>query len=66
MVEATAGKARIEHPDEGDHSVEVADDLVLTLAGGRIASEEATLLRAFLGQLRSRRARAAAGRSQGD
>jgi two-component system, OmpR family, sensor histidine kinase KdpD len=58
LVEAHAGKGRIATPDQGDRSVEVADDLVLALAGGRVTSEDAVLLRTFLDQLRSRRERA--------
>jgi len=56
LVEASAGRTRIESPDEGDDSVEVADDLVLSLSGSRVTRAD-TALAAFLGQLRSRRER---------
>jgi len=58
LVEASAGKPGIEKPDTADYSVEVAPDLVLALTGSRVTSADAVALRAFLGELRSRRERA--------
>jgi two-component system, OmpR family, sensor histidine kinase KdpD len=58
LVDASAGKARLQNPDDADCSVEVADDRVLALVGGRVTSEDALALRAFLDQVRSCRERA--------
>ncbi len=57
-VEASAGKSRLEDPEAAEYSVEVGYGQVLAMAGRRLSSDEAVLLRAFAGQLRSRRERA--------
>jgi two-component system, OmpR family, sensor histidine kinase KdpD len=60
-AEASAGRTRLENPDQADYSVDVAEGEVLALAGRRVTGGDAVLLRAFLGQLRSRRERAVLG-----
>jgi hypothetical protein len=57
-VEASAGKARPQRPDQTSYSVELPDGRVLVLDGNRLSSDDAVLLRAFPAQLRTRRERA--------
>jgi hypothetical protein len=44
--------------DQAEYSVEIADGRVLALTGRLVISDDAALLHALLGQLRSRRERA--------
>ena len=57
-VETSAGKARLEHPDQAAYSVELDRDRVLALSGARVTAQDAALLRVFFEQLRVRRERA--------
>lgn len=55
QVDAAAGRTRLENPDQADYSLELPDGRVLALTGARLTSQDAALLRVFLGELRCRR-----------
>ena len=57
-TEASAGKVRLGEPREAAYGVELAPGRVLALSGARLTSQDAALLRVFLGQLRVSRERA--------
>ncbi len=54
-VDASAGRTRLENPDQAAYSLELPDGRVLALTGARLTSQDAALLRVFLGELRGRR-----------
>ncbi len=56
-VEAAVGKTAFKEPGDPPFSVEVANGLVLAVAGSRLNDHKATLLRTFLDQLRFARER---------
>ena len=58
QVDASAGRARLENPDQAGYSVELPDGNMLGLPGARLTSQDAALLLVFLDQLRTRRERA--------
>jgi hypothetical protein len=55
---SSAGRARLQSPDEADHSVELADRRVLALTGRRLTGPDTALLNVFVGQFRARGERA--------
>jgi two-component system sensor histidine kinase KdpD len=56
-VEAAVGKTAFKEPGDAPFSVEVANGLVLAVAGSRLTDHKASLLRTFLDQLRFARER---------
>jgi len=56
-VEAAVGKTAFKEPGDAPFSVEVANGLVLAVAGSRLTDHKASLLRTFLDQLRLARER---------
>jgi len=64
-VEASAGRGRIERPEQATYQVEVARGRVLCLLG-RVSDQDATLLGVFLDQLRLAQERSVLDRLQDD